>query len=252
MLHKILKILLIFLFGALGGVWAQASLLPFLAEFPVFQDIGFIRSLENREVIINPTQTITVQENTALTRAIERVEKTIVGIKTETVEGRILEGSGLVVTSDGLIVTLASLVPQGSDFYFYVDGQWPSYQILKRDLENNIALVKISKGRLNTAGFTDLERIKLGERAFLLGMEFKERETATTTTDLLVAPDILVDEGIISSISQDSIQTNIYEARAAGSPLFDIEGNVIGLSMADETGRVSAVPISIIRNFIGL
>ena len=237
MLVRILKILLIFLLGALGGVWAQTSLLPFLMDSPVLQ----------REMIVNPTKTIIVRENVVLTEAIEKVEKTVIGVRTETAAGKVLEGSGLALTSDGLVVILAELVPQGSDFYFYVDGKWPSYQILKRDPESNLALVKIGEKGLSTAGFANLEKIKLGERVFLLGMEF-----TPTTTDLLIAPDMFVDEGSISSLSEQLIQTNIYEPRAAGAPLFDIMGNVVGLSAVDETGRVSAIPISIIRAFAGL
>jgi S1-C subfamily serine protease len=252
MLKTILKILLIFLFGVGGGVWAQASLLPYLAGYPFFQSMDFIENWGEREVTVNPTHRITVQENTALTDAAEKVEKTVVGVRTETTDGKTLEGSGLVVTSDGLIVTLADLVPQGSKFYFYVDGQWPSYQILKRDLENNLALVKLGKSGLRTAGFADLSRMKIGERVFLLNMVFGEIGTAATGTDsLLPVPILNINEGIISFLSEGRVLTNIFEPGAGGSPLFNIGGEVAGLSMVDKNGRVSVVPVSVVRNFVG-
>ncbi|MBI2042648.1 MAG: trypsin-like peptidase domain-containing protein [Candidatus Nealsonbacteria bacterium] len=230
MSKKILKILLIFLFGALGGVWAQAYLLPYLMGSSFFDG----------EIVINQTQTITVQENVALTQAIERVEKTIVGVRTKTASGETLEGTGLAVTSDGLIVTLAELVPQGADFYFYVDGQLPAWQILKRDTKSNLALLKVDQSGLRTAGFANLEKTDLGERVFLLGT----MRLATTTK-------MFTDEGIVSYFSQDAVVTNIRESKAAGSPLFNISGEVVGISMVGAQGRVSAIPAPVIRDFIG-
>lgn len=231
MYKKILKALLIFLLGAIGGLWAQLALLPYLIESPLF----------NGEVVVNPTQTITVQENVALIQAASKVEKTVVEVRTRTGAGEILTGNGLLLTSDGLMVTLADLVPQGSDFYFYVNGEFPIWQILKRDHKNNLALVKLDKTGLRTAGFADLEKTAIGERVFLLGtIRFG------TTTDMFA------NEGIISYFSENKVVTNIRESKAAGSPLFNISGEVIGINTLDASGRVSAIPISLIRTFTGL
>jgi S1-C subfamily serine protease len=245
----IFKILLVFLLGVFGGVWAQVYLLPYLASRPFFEEIDLIKNLGEREMTINPIQRITVQENTALIEAITKVEKTVIGVKTKTNAEEILEGSGLVLTSDGLVVTLANLVPQGSDFYFYANGQWLSFQILKRDIKNNLALIKLSGENLGTSGFADLEKTKIGERVFLLNMEFEE---STSTNKLLITPNMSVNEGIISFITADQIKTNIYEVNAAGSPLFNIAGDIIGLNAVDQLGRVSIIPISVIREFAGL
>ena len=230
--------------GALGGLWTQLYLLPYLVGLDYFQDFQFVEMLKNREMVVYPKTetTITVQENVALQSAVERVEKVVLGVKTKTQKGEILTGSGLIVTSDGLLVTLADLVPRGSDFYFYVDGEWPAYQILKRDLENNLALVKIEKGSLSTAGFADLKKTKLGERVFLVGTVFDEGGV-----------EYIVNEGIIKSFQDGSVQTNIFEdSNISGSPLFDISGSVVGLNIINKEGNVSAVPANIIREFIGL
>ena len=45
---------------------------------------------------------------------------------------------------------------------------------------------------------------------------------------------------------------NIFEKKTmAGSPLFDIEGKVVGLSIIGQDGKVSAVPANLIRAFAG-
>src|SRR3989344_5983529 len=240
MAKNILKILSIFIVGAVGGIFADQILWPYFIERPLFYQYR----LEQTPIYVTEKKetTMYVQENFALREAVEKVAKVVAGVKTKTEAGEILEGSGLAVTSDGLIVTLASLVPQGSAFSFFIDDQWPNYQILKRDLTNNLALVKIESSRLSTVGFADLEKTKVGERVFLIGTDF------STTT-----PRAVVNEGIISFFSEDLIKTNIFEDQVVrGSPLFNLEGKAVGLNILDETGRVQTIPINVIRAFIGL
>lgn len=238
MLRIILKIIIFFLAGIVGGIFADQILWPYFVERPLFYEYR----LEKNPIYVTERKEITIQENTALTEAIGKVEKTIIGVKTQTEKGEILEGSGLAVTADGLMVTLADLVPQGSDFSFFAEGKQVSYQILKRDLKDNLALVKIGKDNLATVGFADLEKLKLGERVFLIGVVFDGKKTSQA-----------INEGFVSSISEDSISTNIFEKdNLAGSPLFNIKSEVLGLNMLDSKDRIIAIPISKIKQFIGI
>jgi len=239
MSKNILKFLAVFIIGTVGGIFSDQILWPYFIERPLFLKY----KLEQTPVYVTEKKETTtyIQENIALREAAEKAAKTVVGVKTKTKEGGILAGSGLMVTNDGFLVTLAELLPQGSDFAFYVDEKWPEYQVLKRDLKNNLALVKVDGGGLHTAGFADFEKIKLGERVFLFGFDF-----STTTQKLMV------NEGIIKFFDNNLIQTNIFETSAVnGSPLFNIEGNVVGLSMVAGDGKVSAIPVSKIRQFMG-
>ena len=240
MVKNILKIIGVFILGIAGGIFADQIFWPYFVERPLFYQYR----LEKAPVYVTERKEITIQENLALKNAIEKVEKVVVGVKTQTKTGKILEGSGLIVTSDGLVVTLAELVPKGSDFSFFVDGRLVPFQILKRDLEKNLALVKIEKGNLPTVSFANLEKIKLGERVFLVGVIFQNQK--------ITLPGYVVNEGIIKSFDENSIQTNISEeSRLQGSPLFNIEGQVLGLNAITLDGKVIAIPISKIKSFIG-
>lgn len=236
---NILKIVAIFIVGMVGGVFADKILWPYFVERPLFQQY----QLESSPTYVTEKieNTTYIQENTAIRDSVEDVLPAIIGVKTKTASGEILEGSGIVLTSDGLLVTLAELVPKGSEFSFFVDGKWPTFQILKRDLENNLALIKVDKGGLKSRGFVDIEKIKLAEPLFLAGFEF------STTT-----PQNIVNTGIITSFNKNLIETNIFEKKnISGSPLFDIEGKVVGLSFLGTDGRVLAVPVNIVRTFAG-
>lgn len=225
MKKAIFKILAIFLIGIGGGIFADYVLWPYFTERPVY---------------ITEKKEITIQENTALRNAVEKVERTVVGIETKTKE-ETLYGSGLILTSDGLVVTLADLVPKAADVSLFLDGKSIPFDILKRDLNNNLALINVEKDNLLTVGFAAFEKIKLGERVFLVGATFEETEVKRETN-----------EGIVKYFDKDSIRTNIFErASLSGSPLFNIEGEVLGLNTVDSLGRIIAIPVTELKTFAG-
>jgi len=240
MLKNIFKIIAVFVIGIAGGVFADQILWPYFVERPLFYQYR----LEQGPVYLTEKKEITIQENVALRNAVELVEKAVVGIMTETKKGKISEGSGLVVTSDGLIITLAELLPKGSTSTVFIGQKLIDGKILKRDSKENLALIKIEEKNLKTCSFADLGKIKLGERVFLLGLTVSSIETDF--------PQKLVNEGIIKTFDKNFLQTNISEKKElSGSPLFNIEGQAVGLSTIDKTGEVSAIPISKIKEFIG-
>ena len=86
--------------------------------------------------------------------------------------------------------------------------------------------------------------MKLGERVFLVGVIFENQKITSLGR--------VVNEGIVKSFNQDFIKTNIFEKNILkGSPLFDIEGKVLGLNTIDLEGKVIAIPISKIKSFAG-
>ena len=189
MLKNILKIIVIFVIGMSGGVFADRILRPYFVEEPLLK-----YQYADGPIYVTEKKEITVQENVALQNAVEKVEKAVVGITTKTKKGKSITGSGLIVTSDGLIVTLAELLPNGGEFTFFVDGKTPKAQVLKRDLEKNLALVKIEADGLSTVGFVDSKKLKLGERVFLIGMIFEKGDSVK-----------MVNQGIVKFFTKDYI-----------------------------------------------
>jgi S1-C subfamily serine protease len=237
MLKNISKLAIIFIFGICGGIFASEILWPYFVERPLFYQY----QLSNIPVSVNETKEVIIQENTALENAVEKIEKSIVGIRTKTQQGKVLTGSGLTITNDGLIVTLSELVPRSGDFVFFINDQTPNYQVLKRDQKNNLVLVKLEQNDLDTVAFADFDQIRLGQRVFLLGMIF-------TQTDRLK----IVNQGIVKFFTPDYIRTSIFEkSTLSGSALFNIKGELLGLNTVDSEGKVTAIPITKIRDFIG-
>jgi len=239
MLKQLLKILAILFLGLIGGMLWQTILLPYLAEDPRFQDVWFVQDYMQRQVNLYPRQQITILENEALVSAIEKAEKSIVSIEVGATRETAVKGSGLVLTVDGLIVTLADIVPRGSAFSLWIDGEKHAFDIQKRDIQQNLALIKIEASGLSTSGFADMGGIKKGQRVFLIGSLFSAEQ-----------PQSLVNEGVIKYLDNNFIYTNfLSEETPISSTVFDVEANVIGLNMLGFDNQVITIPISRIRSF---
>ena len=231
----ILNVLMFFIIGMVGGIFAEQIFWPYFIEKPIMEQYH----ISERPIYVTEEKTSYIEENKALKEAIDKAKNTVIGVKTKTISGRILEGSGFVLSSDGLIVTLAELVPQGSTFSFYVDGEAVDYQILKRDLAINLALVKLNSKKLSSAGFANLKTTYLGERVFSLGIEANE------------PVQYLVDEGVIRTIKEKIIETNINDEGFVGSPLFNIKGELVGINVPSINGLLTVIPVNVIREFAG-
>lgn len=134
------------------------------------------------------------------------------------------------------------MVPQGGKFEIFLNGEKPKFQILKRDLKENLALIKIEKTKLLTIPFANFEKLKIGERVFLVGTHFKENEFGKE-----------INEGIVKRFTREVIETNILEKeKLSGSGLFDIEGNLLGINKVASDGKIIAIPVTKIRDFAGL
>jgi len=228
---NILIIIAVLIIGAIGGSLFQLFILPGLMGHPYFGNLEIIKRLKS-EVIVNPVEHITIGQDTALEEAIKKVENTVVGVP---------NGSGVIITSDGLIVTLSDLLPKTDTDSVFIEGKEIGYEVIRRDLKQNLALVKINQDNTLACKFADLSDIKMGQKVFLFGI-ITENE----------APKSITNQGSIKMFDDEFIYTNIIEDKALnGSPLFNVWGEVLGLNIVDKQGKVSTISIDNIRKFAG-
>ncbi len=217
--------------GALGGLLAFSYCVGSLSSD--WQNIGSLSVLPSVE-----RHGIVIQENKALKDAIAKVSGATIGVKVGSGKSAAY-GSGVVLTSDGLAAVPHDLFPPGANAEIFANGQKVEFEVVKRDKTANLAILKLKAANLATAGFYNLENLKLGERIFLAGVLADGRNFAN--------------EGMVRDFTAESIATNIFEkAEAAGAPAFDIEGNILGIAQVAKSGQVSIIPISKIKEVSGL
>ncbi len=223
-------------FGIIGGFLALHFFsFNYIQKYLISDD-----RLDLIPVEVTEVREIHIRENEAIIEEIKKVERAVIGVKTITRSG-FIEGSGLIVSSDGLLVVLNQLVPVGGNFEFYINGDTMPYEVIKRDTDIGLALISVEGTNLPTLEFRNLDNLNIGEPAFLVGSFFNDSDEIIKS----------VNHGIIKRFD-DYIRTNIFEEKSLlGSVLFDIEGRVLGINLIDQRGEIYSIPISEIREFSG-
>ena len=239
---KILDLLIIFFLGGLGGVLADNFILPKLAAVPLFSKIGFIRLAGSGTTIINPTERITVTENTALEDAIARVTPCLVFIQSFSGNKLLGQGTGFIVTGDGLIITAAdNLSAKATSYLVYRNSHSVTAQVVRTDVKSGLALLKIGENNLPVVSFVDSSQVRLGERMVLVGAELNDKELGK-----------FVNLGIVRAITDGALELNLdeNESLANGGPLINIKGEVAGLNLVGASGLKKTIPGEMIKKFL--
>ncbi|MDD2534373.1 MAG: trypsin-like peptidase domain-containing protein [Eubacteriales bacterium] len=162
-------------------------------------------------------------------------------------------GSGVIIGSDGLIMTNNHVIEGASKMTVRLkDGQTFEATLLGTDSVTDVALIKIAATGLPTAQLGDSDQLQVGDLAVAIGNPLGE--LGGTVTD-----------GIISAldreISLDNVTMNLLQTNAAINPgnsgggLFDESGKLIGLVVAKSSGTGVeglgfAIPVNDVKTII--
>jgi len=235
-IKQLAKLFCFILFGLLGGILGGLAAFSYVAGLLPFNS-DEVKNLA--PVRITERQEVTIQENKALKDAAAKVAGAVIGVKVTGAKGAVIYGSGVIISSDGMAVMPYGLFGPGTSAQITAGGKTVEFEVAKRDKKQNLVVVKLASSNWPTAGFYPLDNLKLGERVFLAGM--------------LSGGGNFVNEGVVRDFDAAAVNTTINEkAEAFGAPVFDIEGNILGIAEVAKSGQVSVIPISRIKEFSGL
>jgi serine protease Do len=149
---------------------------------------------------------------------------------------RVASGSGVIVRSDGYILTNDHVVA-GADkvTVTLLDGREFVGQV-RRDPKSDLALIKINADHLPAAQLADSDKVHIGQWAIAFGSPFALNDTMTV--------------GVISSLHRQQTISDSGEVRYypsllqtdasinpgnSGGPLVDVFGRVVGVNVAIES-----------------
>jgi serine protease Do len=138
-------------------------------------------------------------------------------------------GSGFIIDSSGIVVTNNHVIADADEVTVILnDGTRLKAEILGRDTKVDLALLRVKPEKpLTAVSFGDSEKLRLGEWVVAIGNPFSLGGTVTA--------------GIVSARNRDInsgpydnyIQTDAAINRGnSGGPLFNLEGEVIGINTA--------------------
>jgi len=163
-------------------------------------------------------------------------------------------GSGVILTSDGYILTNAHVVADAQKLeVLLLNGKTYKAKLIGGDISRDVALIKIDPGnqKLPTITLGNSEHLQVGQMVYAIGNPFGLNSTLTT--------------GVISSLGRTlkaqngRLMENIIQTDAAinpgnsGGPLLDSAGHLIGINTAifspsgSNAGIGFAIPVNSAR-----
>lgn len=152
-------IVIIFLFGGLGGVFFERFVLPQLSSVKSLESYSLFKKAGERTTIINKTEQVVVREDDSVEKIISQPATAVVNIVTvfdsssttkkgsQIIGGRQVETrTGVLLTNDGLIVTYTNEAPleQGVSYSVLLfDGKNYKARFAGYDTLTNLAYFRI-------------------------------------------------------------------------------------------------------------
>ena len=159
-------------------------------------------------------------------------------------------GTGVVLTSDGQILTNAHVVEDASEVVVRFAGETEPRvaKILASDLGNDLALLKIDATGLVAATFAKPGTVQIGDAVIAIGYALALDGGPTVTSGIVSAlkRTIETDSGALNSL----IQTDAaISSGNSGGPLVNLKGEVVGINTAvargDSTSAANNIGFSI-------
>ena len=147
-------------------------------------------------------------------------------------------GTGFIISSDGEILTNYHVVEGAQTLTVTMhDGSTYNAIVIGYEAESDIALLKVEASDLPTVTFGDSDQLRVGDEVAAIGNPLGEL-TYTMTTGIVSSMD--------RDVNTDGTPINMMQIDAAinpgnsGGPLFDMNGNVVGITTAKYSGTLTS------------
>ena len=145
------------------------------------------------------------------------------------VEPQVGLGSGVIVSSDGYLLTNNHVIDGADDIeVMLTDGRQARAKLIGTDPDTDVAVLKIQLEKLPAINFGDAEKLQVGDVVLAIGNPFDVGQTVTA--------------GIVSALGRNKLGINVFEnfiqtdaainPGNSGGALVDAAGNLLGINTA--------------------
>ncbi len=149
-------------------------------------------------------------------------------------------GTGVIITSDGEIVTNAHVVNGADQVRVRLDGETEprDAEVLAVDAPNDLALLRIDATGLPAATIAAPDDVRVGEPVVAIGFALALDGGASVTTGVVSALDrtLVTEIGALGGLVQTDAAIS---SGNSGGPLVNARGEVIGINTAVATGNAT-------------
>lgn len=187
--------------------------------------------------------TVIITTNTSPAQVYQNNVDSVVLIKSQVpssgyISGGTSTGSGFILTEDGYVVTNYHVVEGGSRLSVVLaDGTEYEAKLVGYDNANDVALLKVEEKDLPAVVLGDSDQLTVGDQVVAIGNPLGEL-TSTLTVGYVSAKERHVNT---SGFAINMIQTDAaINSGNSGGPLFNMAGEVIGITTAKYSGSSSS------------
>ena len=147
-------------------------------------------------------------------------------------------GTGFLISEDGYVVSNYHVVEGGVKLQVItVDDQTYDAQLIGYDKTNDVSLLKIEASGMSYVTIGSSDELQVGDQVVAIGNALGEL-TATLTVGYISGKDRIVStDGTAINMLQTDASIN---SGNSGGPLFNVYGEVVGITTAKDTGNSSS------------
>lgn len=244
MVKKTLLLLLIILISGLSGILADRYFFPYLAASNFFKRYDWLKKTADNITVINKTEQVYVREETSAAKIANQSSSSVVNIisyrnqetKNNSNDQIYKNGTGIIVTSDGIIMTYGSAIISQNARYKIMADENSLYDadLLGIDSYSNLAFLKVNASNLPAVSFGNSDEFKSGEKIIAIGNSLEKYQNRYTSV-------LLNDFNHTFNLSGKTLSSSeklegVFEANFpsaelyVGGPIVDYSGQVIGIT----------------------
>lgn len=266
---KIVKILMvlivIFFVGGVGGVYFDQQILPFIRTNKYLSRINFLKRSAENVTIINKTEQVTIKEDDSINEIASQASNTVVNIVSMSVQkdsvykvSKITDqsGTGVLVTSDGVVVTHRSVIIEKNATYqiLLFNGRNYEAKLLGIDEFSDLAFLKIEASNLTAISFGDSSDAAPGKKIIAIGNssgEYQNRYAAGLLSNIAKTYN-LGGKTVSSSEDLESVFESDFnnQEEYVGGPIIGYSGDLIGITgtiIVDGKNKYFQIPSNVVH-----
>jgi serine protease Do len=264
--YKVIKrvfLIIAFMLSAfLAGIFGEFFTRAYLSNMAFFRDFYFIEAdnLGQRDLIISQPQKVVVEQNIRLNQLANEIRPSVLGIYAKKKANKNLSdnlylpqelaGQSSVLTSDGWLISSSSVITGNKDaFVIYYNNKIYALENMVRDDLTGTVFIKINAQNLPVIKLADMQKVFNGQQIFIFNSYYEQINLANII-DHSYRPIYDKSDLIISSqdLSKRILADKNFPANLIGSPVFDLEGEIIGLYDQAGPSNSQMIPINFISS----
>lgn len=242
-------------FALIGGILGGAVTGYFYNQKTSKMPFTSVSSSDNIDSTGQYATALAVTTKNSINQVYETYKTAVVGVQNEGISTNVFgqetqrasTGTGFIISEDGFILTNNHVVANADKLTItlYNEDSYPA-TVVGFDPESDVALLKVEATGLNAVKLGNSDNLIVGETILAIGNPLGEL-TYTVTTGIVSAEN--------REINENGIPINMFQTDAAinpgnsGGPVFNLNGEVIGISTAKYASSVIegigfAIPIN--------